>query len=95
MPSIKGIPTSPQVDLKLGAKVHRIRNRRHSNVSQITGCVPSWNVQAPAERDCQVGEVAATQTLSLEASSAVLLISILSVQVNVCLTNRMLEVLRF
>jgi hypothetical protein len=42
-----------------------------------------------------VGEVAATQTLSLEASSAVLLISILSVQVNVCLTNRMLEVLRF
>src|ERR1700676_5273003 len=47
-----------QVDLKPSAEIHRIRNERHSNVSQIAGCVPRRNVQAPTERNRQMCEIA-------------------------------------
>src|ERR1700751_368841 len=57
MPRIEGIPLPLQVNLKPSTKVHRIRDGRHSYVPQIAGCVLGWNIQAPAERNCQVREV--------------------------------------
>ncbi len=59
VPCVKGIPPSLQIDLKPSAKVHRIGGRRHSDVSQVTRRVPSWNIQTAAERDRQMSEVAA------------------------------------
>ena len=52
-------PPVAQPDLHPGGEVHRRRVRRHVHVRQVAEDVAGRNVQRPAERDGQVGEVAA------------------------------------
>src|ERR1700722_13554291 len=59
MPSVKGIPSSLQEDLKPSAKVHRIRIRRDTNITQITRGVACGDIHAAAQGNRQMGKIAA------------------------------------
>src|SRR5262245_58863450 len=59
VPGVKGIPTAFQKNLKPGAEVHRVRNRRHADVTEIAGTVAGRDVHAAAQGKRQMGKVAA------------------------------------
>src|SRR5580704_11002349 len=72
MPSVKGIPSSLQEDLKPSAKVHRIGISRDANITQITRGVACGDIHAAAKGNCQMGKITANPYLlskSLQRSS--------------------------
>ena len=56
---VEGEPAAVEPDLEPGAEVHGIVDRRDADVAEIAGAVARGDVHAAAERDREVGEVAA------------------------------------
>src|SRR5512135_277957 len=59
MPRVEGVPLAVEPRLEPGAEIHGIWGRRHPNITQIAGAIARGNIQASAEGDGEVGEVAA------------------------------------
>ena len=56
---IESAPASPKIDLHPSREIHwRVRGR-NPNIAHIAGAVSRGDVEAPAECDRQVGEIAA------------------------------------
>ena len=53
------VPTASQKDLEPGAEIHWIDIDRNADVAEIAGAIARGNVHAAAERDGEMGEVAA------------------------------------
>ena len=66
VPRIEGPPPIADVHLNPGVEVHRCRQWRHVQVRQVATDIAGRNVQRPAQRDHQVGEVAAHSVAGLE-----------------------------
>ena len=56
---IESVPASPEIDLHPSSKVHWRMRGRNPDIAHIAGAISRGNVEAPAERDCEVGEIAA------------------------------------
>src|SRR5207253_1831784 len=59
VPRIERVPIAAKKNLEPGREIHWRRVWRHSDISQIARAVPRWDVHAAAERNREVGEVAA------------------------------------
>ena len=53
------VPTAIEKDFGPGAETHGIDIDRNADVAEIAGAIAHGNVHAPAERDGEMGEVAA------------------------------------
>jgi hypothetical protein len=53
------VPTAIEKDFGPGAEIHGIDIGRNADVARISGAIARGNVHAPAERDGEMGEVAA------------------------------------
>ena len=62
---VRGVPAVAEKDLEPGAEVHR-PGRRHADVAEVAGGVARRDVHAAAQRDREVGEVAADAFLLAE-----------------------------
>ena len=56
---IESVPASPEINLHPGRKVHWRMRGRNPDIAHIAGAISRGNVEASAERDCEVGEIAA------------------------------------
>jgi hypothetical protein len=59
MTGIEGEPMPAEIDFEPGAEIHRVGRRRDADIAEIARAVAGWNVHAPAQRYCEVREVAA------------------------------------
>src|SRR5262249_26233713 len=59
VPSIESMPAAAKIDLKPGAEVHRLGLGRNADVTKIPSAIARRNVHAAAQRDRQMGKVAA------------------------------------
>src|SRR4051794_8935889 len=59
MARVERVPAIAEIDLEPCAEIHRIGHRRHSDIAQITSAVPSRDVHAAAEGNCEMCVVAA------------------------------------
>ena len=69
---IKNVPLAAEVCLEPAREIHRRIHRRNANVTQIACAVACWNVHAAAQRDSEMGKVAAHSGRSRYTSHAVL-----------------------
>src|ERR1700690_3823918 len=56
---VKGEPSAPEVDFETRVEIQGRRAGRHADVAEIAVAVARGNVEATAQRDRQMGEVAA------------------------------------
>src|SRR4051812_10509942 len=59
MSGVPGIPAATQKHLEPGTEVHWKRRQWHTDVAQVAGRITGRDIQATAERDCEVHEVTA------------------------------------
>ncbi len=59
VPSIERVPAAAKIDLKPSAEIHRLGLGRDADVAEIPGAIARRNVHATAQRDRQMGKVAA------------------------------------
>src|SRR4029453_3164612 len=63
---IEGVPTVAEIGLEPGRKVHRRIRRGHADIAEIASAVTRGDVHTTAERDGEMGEVAAHALAILE-----------------------------
>src|SRR5271155_3436577 len=51
VPRVEGIPTTLQKNLEPRTKVHRVRNQRHADITEIAGAISRRYVHAAAQGD--------------------------------------------
>jgi MFS family permease len=56
---IERVPAAAEIDLEPGAEIHRLGLGRNADVAEIAGAIARRDVHAAAQRDRQVGKVAA------------------------------------
>ena len=56
---IEGVPAAAEIDLEPGAEIHRLGFGRNADVAEISGAIARRDVHAAAQRDRQMGKVAA------------------------------------
>src|SRR4051794_19924015 len=59
VPRVKSVPAAVQVDFEPGAEIHRRRIAGDADIAEIAGAIPRRDIHAAAQRDREVGEVAA------------------------------------
>jgi len=64
MTRIKTVPPSTEINFKPSTKVHRVGQRRYTDVAEITGYISGWNVKTATQSNRQMGKIA-TDTDSL------------------------------
>src|SRR5450432_230212 len=64
---IERVPGRPEVSLEPSREVHRRRVLRNADVAQVAGAIARRNVQAAAQGDRQVGEIAADALTFVES----------------------------
>ena len=62
---IEGIPTAAQINFNPCGKIHRCVGRGKADVSDVTGAIARWNVEATAESDRKMRVVAANTAVFL------------------------------
>ena len=67
VPGVEGEPASVEKHLEPGAEIHRRRVFRHADIAEIARAIARRNVHAAAERNGQMGEVAADAELLVVA----------------------------
>jgi hypothetical protein len=59
VPSVERAPLAAKEDCEPAREIHWVGDRGHPNVTKVAGAISRRNVQAPTERDGEVGKVAA------------------------------------
>ncbi len=59
MAGVDRVPAAAEIDLEPGAEIHRVRVAEDADIAEMAGAVARRDVRAAAERDGEMGEVAA------------------------------------
>jgi hypothetical protein len=56
---VESVPAPSEIGLEPGRKVHRIVNRRYSDIAEITSAIARRDVHRSTQCNCKMGEIAA------------------------------------